>query len=120
MPQIEKIAEKFGPNDLILVDRMATGSGFSLLSDPMTSLFGKKAVYFFNADDLKYIDQNGYENIFILGPVAEEKTWYTDLVKSRTFDVIEIDNNFLEPSEKKWGLAQNIESKTISIIWKIK
>ncbi|HBB37172.1 MAG: hypothetical protein UX02_C0002G0379 [Candidatus Moranbacteria bacterium GW2011_GWC1_45_18] len=120
LPQIEKIAEKFGPNDLILVDRMATGSGFSLLSDPMTSLFGKKAVYFFNADDLKYIDQNGYENIFILGPVAEEKTWYTDLVKSRTFDVIEIDNNFLEPSEKKWGLAQNIESKTISIIWKIK
>ncbi|MDI6778178.1 MAG: glycosyltransferase family 39 protein [Patescibacteria group bacterium] len=120
LPQIEKISRKFGFNDLVMVDRMATGSGFSLMSEPMSALFGKNAVYFFNTDDLGYIDQNRYKNIYLVAPLTEEKTWYADLVKGKTFDMLEVDNNFLEPSEKKWGLARNIKSKTLTGIWKVK
>lgn len=121
LPQIEKISQKFGPNDLILVDRLATGSGFSLPSEPLWTIYGKQAVYFFNADDLKYIDQAHYENIYLLSSLEEENPWYAELVKGKSpqsLDVIQ--NNFLEPSDKKFGLAVNIEAQTLVGIWKLK
>ncbi|OGI26119.1 MAG: hypothetical protein A3J76_01170 [Candidatus Moranbacteria bacterium RBG_13_45_13] len=120
LPQVEKLSQKFGPDDLILVDRMATGSGFSLMSEPMSALYGKNAVYFFNADDLKYISQDRYKNIYLAAPLSEDTAWYSDLIKGKPFSPENISNNFLEPSEKKWALAQNVESKTFAGIWKIK
>ena len=119
LPQIEKISQKFGPEDLVLVDRMATGSGFSLMSEPMASLFGKNAVYFFNADDLKLIDRAKYKNIYLAVPAEDGKKWYTGVEKLPAgFSVIT--NNFLEPSEKKWGLAINTEFEGAIIFWKVK
>jgi hypothetical protein len=120
LPQIEKISQKFGSDDLILVDRMATGSGFSLASEPLRTIYGRQAVYFFNADDLKYISQERYKNIYLIAPPAEQNSWYADLIKDKKFELQMITNNFLEPSEKKWALAQNIESKDLMAIWKIK
>lgn len=120
LPQIEKISQKFGPNDLVLIDRLATGSGFSLASEPMSSLYGKNAVYFFNADDLKYINQDRYRNIYLIAPPSDENLWYAGLIKSSPIGAQIITNNFLEPSEKKWSLAQNVTSETLAVIWKIK
>jgi hypothetical protein len=121
LPQIEKISQKFGTDDLILVDRLASGSGYSLLSEPLRTIFGKNAVYFFNAEDLSYINQNRYKNIYLIGSLEEENPWYRELVKNKmpqSFEVVV--NNFLEPPEKKWALAQNIEAKSLVGIWKIK
>jgi hypothetical protein len=120
LPQVEKISQKFEPDDLILVDRLATGSPYSLMSEPMRTLFGKNAVYFFNADDLKYINQDRYKNIYLIALGTDQKSWYSDLIKGKSFTLQAIDNNFLEPSDKKWALAQNVEYEGVVGIWKIK
>jgi len=119
LPQIEKISQKFGPDDLVLVDRLASGSGWSLISEPMASIFGKNAVYFFNTDDLKFIDRAKYKNIYLAVPAEDGENWYTNIEKLPAgFSIIT--NNFLEPSEKKFGLAVNTEYKGAIIFWKVK
>jgi len=121
LPQIEKISQKFGPDDLVLVDRMATGSGFSLASEPLRTIYGKNAVYFFNTEDLQYINQDRYKNIYLMAEFDQENPWHAELTKNKTLESLEIiTNNFLEPSDKKWALAQNIESKSFMAIWKLK
>ncbi len=120
LPQVEKISRKFKPNDLILVDRLASGSGYSLISEPLNTLYNRQAVYFFNADDLKYIRQGRYENIYLVAPLVGENPWYAGLAKGKMFDMLEVDNNFLEPPESKFGLAVNVEAKTPIGIWKLK
>jgi len=122
LPQVEKLSEKFSSNDLVLVDRLASGSGYSLLSEPLTSLNHRQAVYFFNADDLKFVDQNRYQNIYLVAPILLEKdAWYAKLIENNPpLDAQIIDNNFLEPNEKKFGLAVNVESQALTGIWKLK
>jgi len=121
LSQVEKISQKFGSDDLVLVDRLATGSGYSLASEPMRSIFGKKAVYFFNSEDLKYIDQQRYKNIYLITPPIEKDMWYAEIIKGKAPESIEtISNNFLVPSEKKWALAEFAEAKIPVAIWKIK
>jgi hypothetical protein len=122
LPQIEKLSQKFSPDDLILVDPQATGSGFSLASEPLRTIYRKNAVYFFNADDLKYINQDRYKNIYLIAPLmnAEKNPWYASLIKSTPVDAQVITNNFLEPADNQWALAQNVESEDLVAIWKIK
>ncbi len=122
LPQIEKISQQFGPDDLILVDRLATGSGYSLASEPLRTLYGKNAVYFFNADDLNHINQNRYNNIYLLAPLLSEEPnpWYASLIKDNPpANGQIITNNFLEPAEKKWSLSTNMEAETLVGIWKL-
>lgn len=123
LPQIEKISQKFNADDLVLIDRTATGSGFSLASEPLRTIYGKNAVYFFNADDLKFIDQDRYKNIYLLAPLMseEQNPWYANLIKDKSpIDAQIITNNFLESPENKWALAQNVTSEDLVGIWKIK
>ena len=123
LPQIEKISQKFNADDLVLVDRLATRNGYSLASEPLRTLFGKQAVYFFNADDLKLVNQDRYKNIYLVAPMmSEEKNpWYVELIAGKSIVSAQIiTNNFLQPSDKKWSLAQNVESEDLTGIWKIK
>lgn len=120
LPQIERLSKKFDANDLVIIDRLASGSGYSLLSEPLSAIYGKNAVYFFNPDDLKYIRKDNYKNVYLVAPFSEKKSWYFDLIKEKSFDTTIITNNFLEPAEKKWSLAENIESEELVGIWKIK
>ena len=123
LPKIEKLSQKFGSDDLILVDRMATGSGFSLASEPLRTIYGKQAIYFFNADDLKFVSQDRYKNIYLIAPLTseEQNPWYADLIKNKSLIGAQIiTNNFLQPSENKWALAQNVTSEDLVGIWKIK
>jgi hypothetical protein len=123
LPQIEKLSQKFGTDDLILVDPQTTGSGFSLASEPLRTIYGKQAVYFFNADDLKFVSQDRYKNIYLLTPLVsdEQNPWYADLVAGKSpVDAQVITNNFLEPADNQWALAQNVESEDLVAIWKIK
>jgi len=123
LPQIEKLSQTFNGDDLVLVDRLATGSGYSLASEPLRTLFGKQAVYFFNAEDLKLVDQNRYKNIYLVAPLMseEQNLWYTELIKGKSLASAQIiNNNFLQPSDKKWALAQNVTMEDLVGIWKVK
>jgi hypothetical protein len=79
-------------------------------------------VYFFNAEDLQYINQSRYENIYVVAPVMSEtkNPWYFGLLKELPVDSQIINNNFLEPPEKKWAMAQNVETQTLTAVWKVK
>jgi hypothetical protein len=68
LPQVREISENFDGNDLILVDRDATGDGWSMMAGPMNFLFGKQAVYFFNPADLEKIKHQKFEKIYLIIP----------------------------------------------------
>jgi hypothetical protein len=62
----QKLSAEFGPNDLVLVDRLASGNGWSMPTGPMSFLFGKHSVYFFNPNDLSKIDLQKFEKIYLI------------------------------------------------------
>jgi hypothetical protein len=62
------ISEDFESSDLILIDQKATGSGFSMMTGPMSMLFGKRAVYFFNLEDINKLDFGKFNNVYIIIP----------------------------------------------------
>lgn len=68
LPQIEKISLDFKKDDLILVDRNATGNPWSMMAGPMNLLFGKQAVYFFNPADLEKLDLTKFAGIYFIIP----------------------------------------------------
>lgn len=70
LPQIEKISRNFQASDLVLVDRETTGDGWSMLAGPLSFLFGKQAVYFFNPADLAKINLGKFSNVYFIIPDA--------------------------------------------------
>ncbi len=66
--QIDTFSRKFTEQDLILVDRLATGDGFAMLSGPAQYLFRKNTAYFFNPYDLERLDTSRFENTYFLVP----------------------------------------------------
>ncbi len=51
--ETQLLSEKFDSDDLILVSQKSSGSGWTLISEPLRNILGKKAVYFFNPNDLE-------------------------------------------------------------------
>lgn len=66
--QVATFAEGFKDTDLILVDRHATGDGFTMLSGPAQFLNGKNTVYFFNPYDLSALDTSRFTRVYLLVP----------------------------------------------------
>lgn len=74
-PQIENIISRFSSDDLILVDRGATGDGWAMLTGPGQFLYNKNTVYFFNPSDLAKIDRSGFEKIYLIVPDDAEYSY---------------------------------------------
>jgi hypothetical protein len=68
LPKIEKISENFDASDLVLVDQMATGDGWSMMAGPLNFLNGKQAVYFFNPKDLNKLNLKKWNAIYFIIP----------------------------------------------------
>lgn len=66
--QTKNISANFTENDLVLVDKDAAGNGWAMMSGPLSFLYGKQAVYFFNPKDLGKIDQSRFDNIYLIIP----------------------------------------------------
>lgn len=75
LEQTHSISDSFGPRDLILIDRNVTGSPFAMISGPLSSLYHKNAVYFFNPEDLQKIDRAPYEHVWLIVPADQTTTW---------------------------------------------
>lgn len=102
--QVASFAKDFSDQDLILIDRTATGDGFSMLSGPGQFLFGKNTVYFFNPYDLSALDTSRFERVYLLTP-EENQSRYAGVfgerlvyIKSITFllehlEVLPLKNN---------------------------
>ena len=68
LAKTKEFSQQFSGNDLILVDRLASGDGWSMITGPASFLFGKNAVYFFNPSDLKKINARKFDKIYLAVP----------------------------------------------------
>jgi hypothetical protein len=84
LPQIEKLSLSFKDNDLILIDRNATGDPWSMMTDPMRLIFKKQAVYFFNPNDLEKINHENFENIYLIIPNENFSSYDEEFIRNLT------------------------------------
>jgi hypothetical protein len=68
LPQIETISTNFTAKDLVLVDQKATGDGWSMMTGPLSFLYGKQAVYFINPADIDKINSKRFGQIYFIIP----------------------------------------------------
>lgn len=109
LPQIETLSEKFSNSDLILVDREATGDAWSMLTGPMSFLYEKQAVYFFNPEDLDKIDLTKFSQVYFIIPdknisFYENSGLYSRLEIKESYvienNVLDVSNRFNLPEKK--------------------
>ena len=116
--QTEEISKNFSPNDLILVSRQSSGSGWSLISEPMRNLMGLNAIYFFNPSDLEKIDLNDFENVYLITSV-DELELYNSLNFEGSLIDYRINNNIINPSKDPEDKPSFTEQETTGLIYKI-
>jgi hypothetical protein len=97
LEETQKISREFESNDLVLVDRLASGSGWSMLNGPMSFLDGKNAVYFFNPYDFDKIDRKVFSKIYLV--VSNEN--------------IQTYSEFFSPSEMEFVRNYSLETERI-------
>ncbi|HPN96170.1 MAG TPA: hypothetical protein PLK35_00225 [Candidatus Moranbacteria bacterium] len=68
LAQTEEMSRHFSSSDLVLMDREASGSGWSMMAGPLNFLYGKQAVYFFNSKDLEKIKLSRFSNVYLVVP----------------------------------------------------
>lgn len=96
LAQTAGFSKQFGHDDLILVSRKASGNGWSLLSEPLHTVFGLQAVYFFNPNDYAKLDHSKFNNIFLITS-NEELAHYSELEKEFVQNY-SIDNSVVQQS----------------------
>ena len=72
LADVETLSGSFSDRDIVLVDRMSSGDPFSLIADPMGTLFGKNAIYFFNPNDLNKLDFSRYDHVYLIAQNGDE------------------------------------------------
>jgi hypothetical protein len=66
--QVKLLADDFYSHDLILIDRETTTDGWSMISGPLSFLYGKNSAYFFNTNDLSKLDLGKFNNVYLIAP----------------------------------------------------
>ncbi|MEA1926552.1 MAG: hypothetical protein U9M90_04950 [Patescibacteria group bacterium] len=94
--QIEPLALQFEQNDLVLVSQNAAGSSWSLISEPLRTVYGKRAIYFFNPEDYDKIDKSRFNKIYLIAS-ADELDHYASLQK-KIVSEYSINNGIVHPS----------------------
>ncbi len=99
LAQTEEISRNFSDKDLILVDRLASGDGWMMISGPLSFLYGRQAVYFFNPEDFAKLDLLRFNKIYLVvsdenivfyqnSPMGNKMEFYKDYeLKTRRLDI---------------------------------
>lgn len=114
------IAERLSGQDLILIDRLASGDPHALIAGPLFFLYGKQAAYFFNPEDFKRLDFSAFERVFILTSPTQAETLTKTIGR-----VVEERAAFVFPIEKVIGSQSALTpttrlTKTRSFLYEIK
>lgn len=107
LQETKKISENFENNDLILIDRLASGDGWSMMSGPMNFLYSKNAVYIFNPDDIKKINRSNFSRIYIVAQEEAAASYIKTLGEETIADTKDyfIQTKRLSSSEEKGSVA---------------
>lgn len=79
LQETSTLSQNFSNTDLVLVDRLATGDNWTMLSGPMNFLNGKNSVYFFNPNDLQKLNLKKFAKIYLIVP-DENISFYANSV----------------------------------------
>ena len=71
-----------------MVDQLATGDKYEMMADPLNSIFGKNAVYFFNHQDLEKINTTQYSRIYLLAP-TDKQEYYQKIFSKESLVLID-------------------------------
>ncbi len=80
--QVSQLSQKFGNNDLILIDKDAAGSGWSMITNPLRGLHNKHAVYFFNPNDYSKLDTTPFDKVYLITP-DKNQSFYTSVLDDK-------------------------------------
>lgn len=83
LAQTKEISQNFSGNDLILIDRLASGDGWAMVGSPMNFLFGKNSVYFFNPQDLDKLNLEKFDRIYLITPQESLDFYQSSTISSR-------------------------------------
>ncbi len=117
LEQTEEISKLFNKEDLILISRNSSGSGWSLLAEPLRNIFGLNAVYFFNQKNYRDIKLKDFDEVFLI-TTDEEKSLYNKLSKEKIAEKI-IENKIIEPSQDPLKKPRVLKTETKINIYKI-
>lgn len=95
---IARMVPNFSNSDLILVDREASGDGWSMITGPLNFVYGKQAVYFFNPADLDKINVHNYSEVYFIVPDSRLDFYAEGGLLARMVPVknYALENNFLQ------------------------
>ena len=77
------MSQQFSSSDLILVDQQATLDGWSMMTAPMSEIYGKNAVYFFNTQDLSKLDLKNFSNVYLIAPKSQASYYLNSSIGNR-------------------------------------
>lgn len=115
--QTKELSANFSPNDLILISQQSSGSGWSLMSEPLREILDKQAIYFFNPNDLVKINREKFENIYLISSSSELEL-YNELAKTAV-EKYEINNTIIQPSKNPQQKPAVLKTQTSAIIFQI-
>jgi len=110
LTQAEHISQNFTSEDLILVDRLATGDGWSMMTGPISFIFGKQAAYFFNLKDLDRIDLSKFSNIYFMIPDSNLDFYKVLSPKLVPVKDYKIENDILISAGNELPIPQKLET----------
>ena len=122
LSQTQAISSKFSSNDLILVDRQASGDGWSMLAGPMSYLYGKNAVYFFNNQDLAKLNTSAFSNVYLITSNEQAPFYRSSTIGGKLTQVDEYTINTSRLDIQQSNTLDKVllpEKKAISISGKI-
>jgi hypothetical protein len=121
LAQTKSIATIFSPNDLVLIDRLASGNPWAMLPEVLTVYGIPNAVYFFNPEDLLTLKREAFEHTYLIIPQDTLKS-YTQSIPSHLslipFKSVTLNSEQFQPSTLP-TLPEKIRNETTVVILEI-
>ncbi len=118
LEQVENLSKEFKTNDLILVSQKSSGSGWSLISEPLRTIYNKQAVYFFNPNDYTEIDTNKFNKIYLITSNREIDLYNKKLSLKKVKDY-SLKNQLIQPTKDPLRPPKFILTKTKGVIYEV-
>jgi hypothetical protein len=115
--QTYEISKLFQENELVLISQKSSGSGWSLISEPLRNVYNKQAVYFFNPLDYSKINREDFDNVFLITSDMDDFI-YQDMKKEKIGETV-IENNIINPSKDPLEKPRIVNTETKINIYKL-
>lgn len=111
--QTKEFSKNFTKDDLVLIDRNVTGDGWTMLTGPMSFLYGKNTAYFFNTNDLAKLDLKPFKNVYLITPDNHKMLYTSGTIEDRLipFKKYSLNVNHLELGSKKSSVLVSFPKK---------